>query len=82
MKWTRAAPLVLLSALATLAACQTTPTPSAGIRAVAQAPFCAVAEPILYSSRDTPETQKQIREHNAIGGALGCPAFALAGGGR
>ena len=82
MKLTRAARLALFSAIVTLAACQTTPTPSAGIRVIAQAPFCAVAEPILYSSRDTPETQRQVREHNAVGVALGCPAFAVATEGR
>ena len=82
MKLTRAARLALLSALATLAACQAAPTPSAGTRVIAQAPFCAVAEPILYSSRDTPETQRQVREHNAVGVALGCPAFAVAREGR
>lgn len=34
--------------------------------------FCQTAAPILYSSKDTPETQLQARKHNAKGVALGC----------
>ncbi|MGX7708982.1 hypothetical protein [Methylobacterium sp. Gmos1] len=27
--------------------------------------WCVVARPITYSSRDTPETRRQVRAHNA-----------------
>ena len=57
--------LVLSSALLMLAACQ---TPTRTVSAVSsQAPFCKVAEPILYAVADTAETKKQVREHNAVG---------------
>lgn len=78
MRSRRAALPALLSALAMLAGCQTTSTPSAVIERAGAAPFCAVAEPIFYSRTDTPETRRQIREHNAVGMALGCPAFVSA----
>ncbi|KMO15442.1 hypothetical protein QR78_21510 [Methylobacterium indicum] len=29
--------------------------------------WCEVARPITYSSRDTPETRRQVRAHNAKG---------------
>lgn len=41
--------------------------------AVAQAPvvnsdtFCLIAQPIAWSSKDTPETIEAVKEHNAIG---------------
>lgn len=54
--------LVLLSACATLAACQTSrPTAFVGTD------FCKVAQAITYSRTDTTETKKQVREHNAVG---------------
>lgn len=74
-KSTRATLPVLLGVLATLAGCQTTVTRSGVTDAGRGAPFCAVAEPILYSRNDTPETQRQVREHNAVGMGLGCAAF-------
>lgn len=58
--------VVLLSALLTLVACETTQT--AGTNAAA----CFALAPITYSSRDTPETQRQIVGHNAALVAL-CP---------
>lgn len=64
---TLASRLALLSVCATLAGCQTTTTPSV---ATSSAPFCKVAEPILYSKVDTEPTKKQVREHNAVGVAL------------
>ena len=62
----RRLPLVgLLSALLTLVACETTQT--AGTSAA-----CFAIAPITYSSRDTPETQRQIVAHNAALATL-CP---------
>ena len=62
----RRLPLVgLLSALLTLVACETTQT--AGTSAA-----CLAFEPITYSSRDTPETQRQIVGHNSALATL-CP---------
>ena len=57
--------VVLLSAPLTLVACETTQT--AGISAA-----CSAIAPITYSSRDTPETQRQIVGHNAAFATL-CP---------
>ena len=63
----RRLPLVgLLSALLTLVACETT-TQIAGISAA-----CFAIAPMTYSSRDTPETQRQIVAHNAAFATL-CP---------
>lgn len=67
MKSTKAGLLVCVSASLMLAGCQTTKTPSA---ATSTASFCKVAEPIFYSRTDSPDTRKQIREHNAVGIAL------------
>lgn len=75
MKSTKAALPVLLSALAMLTGCQSVSTRSAAIDAAGAAPFCAVTEPILYSRNDTLQTQLQVREHNAVGVALGCSGF-------
>lgn len=54
--------LALLSGLLMLAGCQTTAQTVLGVT-----DFCDAAEPILYSSRDTEETKRQVREHNAVG---------------
>lgn len=55
--------LVSASAALMLAACQTTsPTPSVVTRVA-----CESFAPITYSMTDTPETQDQVREHNAVG---------------
>lgn len=63
----RRLPLVgLLSALLTLVACETT-TQTAGTSAA-----CLAFEPMTYSSRDTPETKREIVGHNAALAAL-CP---------
>jgi hypothetical protein len=32
--------------------------------------FCAAAKPILWSARDSDETIRQVKEHNAAGSAL------------
>ncbi|KMO33305.1 hypothetical protein VQ02_21155 [Methylobacterium variabile] len=32
--------------------------------------FCQTARPITYSTRDTPETRRQVRAHNARGVAV------------
>lgn len=36
----------------------------------ARAAFCDAALPILWSARDSDETIKQVKEHNAVGAAL------------
>ena len=70
MTWTKVVRLALISGLLTLAACQTIQGRSSGISLLGRAPFCSNAEPITYSRRDTVDTVKQIREHNAVGIAL------------
>lgn len=77
MTSTRAARPVSISACVILAlmlaGCQTMLIPSVGTdrsAAIGKAPFCSVAEPIAYSRKDTVETQKQAREHNAVGASL------------
>lgn len=32
--------------------------------------FCAIAKPITWSSRDTPETVLEVKSHNAVGKRL------------
>jgi hypothetical protein len=55
----------MLSAGLMLANCQTSSTGTAA--------KCAGLEPIRYSSsKDTPETVKQAKVHNAVGRSLGC----------
>jgi hypothetical protein len=43
---------------------------ASGERTEAQAAFCIVAKPILWSARDTDETILQAKEYNAAGAAL------------
>lgn len=55
-----------------LTGCVTTQTPTAGTKYVP----CEALTATTYSRRDTPETQKQVREDNAVktelcGAALG-----------
>lgn len=57
----------LLPMLLLLAGCQS-PTPTAS--AVPTNDFCLIASPILWSAKDTPETIKQIKKHNAQGIAV------------
>ena len=35
-----------------------------------QAPFCSVAEPIYWSGKDSAQTIKQVKAHNAVGKTL------------
>lgn len=57
---------LMLSATLMLGACQTTAT--TGVKAK-----CAGLEPITYdSTKDTPETVKQAKVHNAVLKKLGC----------
>lgn len=56
--------LALLAALPMLAACQTK------IPTVATDTSCSAFEPIRYSRKDTEETQRQARAHNAAWDAL------------
>lgn len=59
--------LVLLSVSVMLAGCSTiNQTLTAATKRVSGAQFCSVAEPITYSRKDTVDTQKQVREHNAV----------------
>jgi hypothetical protein len=37
--------------------------------------FCDCARPIRWSARDTDATLLAVREHNAVGRHLRCPAF-------
>ena len=54
------------SSMLILASCQTmTPT-----GATSETSFCDAAMPISYSTRDTPETRKQIIAHNCVGAVL------------
>ena len=60
---------------ASLSGCATMTDSSAPIES--HAPFCAVARPFLWSDRDTDETIRQAKEHNAAGAVLcrwGAPA--------
>lgn len=54
----------------TLTGCVTT-TGSAGRTSTSgKASFCAVAEPIYWSAKDTEKTIAQVKEHNAVGKQL------------
>ncbi len=57
----------LLSAILIVTGCQKM-TPTAGISSA----VCLAFAPITYSSRDTPETKREIVGHNAALAAL-CP---------
>jgi outer membrane biogenesis lipoprotein LolB len=56
--------LVLPAALLMLTGCQTT-TPSGAIDT-----SCLAFEPVTYSRRDTPQTVREIRQHNAAFAAI------------
>lgn len=56
--------LLPLGVLLSLAGCQTT-TPTAVTDT-----SCLALEPIRYSLKDTPETQRQVRGHNAAWNTL------------
>ncbi len=57
---------MLLFVMLTLSGCGTT-TGSAVIEPVAGADtFCRVAKPITWSSRDTDETIREVKAHNAV----------------
>jgi hypothetical protein len=53
---------------ATLAGCARTTVSDAPIETGAG--FCAVAQPILWSPRDTDFTIEQVKEHNKVGAVL------------
>lgn len=59
---------MLLCAMLTLTSCEhltgsgETETPIAGADT-----FCRVAQPITWSSRDTDETIREVKAHNAVG---------------
>jgi hypothetical protein len=48
---------MLFSATPILSACETIQSADS---------FCAVAKPIMWSSRDTDETIREVKEHNAV----------------
>lgn len=54
---------ILTSSCATTGSGGTDPLPGAGA-------FCAIAKPITWSSRDTPETVLEVKAHNAVGKRL------------
>ena len=64
---------MLLCATLTLSACETLtgfgetdpPDPIRGADT-----FCSIAEPITWSTRDTDETIRGVKEHNAVGKRL------------
>lgn len=58
--------LMLLAAMPILSACAKM-TGSGGIEPVQGADtFCGVAKPIMWSSQDTDETIREVKEHNAV----------------
>ncbi len=63
---------VLLILLPVLAGCQTTRprTATAAIEENAEGWVCLAFRPVSWSSRDTSQTVEQIREHNAVWGAV------------
>ncbi|QBX37208.1 hypothetical protein E4M01_05150 [Brevundimonas sp. MF30-B] len=57
---------MLLAATPILSACATM-TGSGAIEPIqGAATYCAVARPITWSSRDTDETIREVKEHNAV----------------
>lgn len=42
------------------------------------ATFCEIATPIYWSKKDTEETVKQVKKHNAHGVELNCPNWPQA----
>ena len=57
---------MLLAATPILSACETM-TGSGAIEPIQGADtFCSVAKPIMWSSRDTDETIREVKEHNAV----------------
>lgn len=61
---------MLLFAMLTLSACGHL-TDSGGTKPVRGAEtFCAIAQPITWSSRDTDRTVLEVKSHNATGVAL------------
>jgi hypothetical protein len=71
--------LLLASVMPLLTGCQST-TASGGTESGTQADFieafrsyyCRIEQGVSYSSRDTEETQRSAREHNAVYLSQGC----------
>lgn len=59
--------LVMMSALLLLAILPGCATTTGSVAVTDAASFCAVARPILWSVRDSDDTIRQVREHNAAG---------------
>lgn len=57
---------MLLCAMLTLNACGTTTGSDVIEPTVGADTFCRVAKPITWSSRDTDETIREVKEHNAV----------------
>lgn len=71
--WQRpSVPACVLLLLPVLAGCQTTqrPTATAAIEESTEGWACLAFRPVSWSTRDTPETVGQIREHNAAWDAV------------
>lgn len=62
--------LMLGSAMLILSACATTTGSGATDPLPGADTFCRVAKPISWSSRDTDETIREVKAHNAVGKAL------------
>ena len=58
----------MLSIAIPAASCQSTNIPAPTTNALA---FCDAARPIYWSTRDTPKTVAQIKQHNAVGKICG-----------
>jgi hypothetical protein len=54
----------MLALLLTLAACTTTGSSET------RSALCDQFRPVLWSSQDTPDTVRQVKEHNAVGKAV------------
>lgn len=65
-RFARTCALILLLGLTT--SCATTGSVATEPRVVRE--FCALAKPISWSSRDTPETIVEVKQHNAVGAKL------------
>ena len=66
--------MLLLLAMPTLTACETLTTVSGGTELPPEIDpakvACAVFKPITWSSRDTPETVREVKSHNAAWKAI------------
>lgn len=57
--------MMAIAAISALAGCATSPMPGAVV-------YCQIEKPISWSKRDTDQTIREVKEHNAVHKAL-CP---------